>query len=97
VILVAVTATTKLLSGWWSAKLSSLDGLSALRVGATLIARGEFSIVIAGIAVAAGAEPKVASVAAAYVLLCAIVGPLAARLADPVFALFATRRWPHRK
>jgi CPA2 family monovalent cation:H+ antiporter-2 len=88
-ILVAVTAATKLFSGWWAAKLSSLDGVHALRVGATLIARGEFSIVIAGLAVAAGAEPKVASVAAAYVLLCAIVGPLAARAADPVYALIS--------
>jgi CPA2 family monovalent cation:H+ antiporter-2 len=96
-ILVAVTATTKLLSGWWSARLSSLDGVSALRVGATLIARGEFSIVIAGLAVAAGAEPKVASVAAAYVLLCAIVGPLAARVADPAFALISRSRSSYRK
>ncbi|MEA2235729.1 MAG: monovalent cation:H+ antiporter-2, family [Thermoanaerobaculia bacterium] len=96
-ILVAVTATTKLLSGWWSAKLSSLDGVSALRVGATLIARGEFSIVIAGLAVAAGAEPQVASVAAAYVLLCAIVGPVAARAADPVFALISRSRSSYRK
>jgi CPA2 family monovalent cation:H+ antiporter-2 len=94
-ILVAITAATKLLSGWWAAKLSSLDGVNALRVGATLIARGEFSIVIAGLAVAAGAEPKVASVAAAYVLLCAIVGPLAARAADPVFALIS--KAAHRK
>jgi CPA2 family monovalent cation:H+ antiporter-2 len=69
--LVVITAATKLLSGWWAARLAALRGASALRVGATLIARGEFSIVIAGLAVAAGAEPKVASVAAAYVLLCA--------------------------
>jgi len=96
-ILVAVTATTKLLSGWWSARLSSLSGVSALRVGATLIARGEFSIVIAGLAVAAGAEPRVASVAAAYVLLCAIVGPVAARAADPVYALISRSRSAHRK
>jgi CPA2 family monovalent cation:H+ antiporter-2 len=93
-ILVVITAATKLLSGWWAARLAALTGASALRVGATLIARGEFSIVIAGLAVAAGAEPKVASVSAAYVLLCAIAGPLAARAADPVFALMTKLRTP---
>jgi monovalent cation:H+ antiporter-2, CPA2 family len=92
ITLVAITAATKLLSGWWAARLAALTGASALRVGATLIARGEFSIVIAGLAVAAGAEPKVASVAAAYVLLCAIAGPLAARAADPIFAFVAGPR-----
>jgi CPA2 family monovalent cation:H+ antiporter-2 len=90
--LVVITAATKLLSGWWAARLAALRGASALRVGATLIARGEFSIVIAGLAVAAGAEPKVASVAAAYVLLCAIAGPLAARAADPICTLVARPR-----
>jgi len=92
IILVAITSATKLLSGWWAARLAGLAGASALRVGATLIARGEFSIVIAGLAVAAGAEPRVASVAAAYVLLCAIAGPLAARAADPTFALVSGSR-----
>ena len=56
--LVVITAATKLLSGWWAARLAALSGASALRVGATLIARGEFSIVIAGLAVAAGAEAE---------------------------------------
>src|SRR4051794_21725762 len=92
IILVAITSATKLLSGWWAARLAGLAGASALRVGATLIARGEFSIVIAGLAVAAGAEPRVASVAAASVLLGAIAGRWAARAADPPFALVSGSR-----
>jgi CPA2 family monovalent cation:H+ antiporter-2 len=51
-----------------------------------LIARGEFSIVIAGIAVAAGGEPELGPLAAAYVLLLAIAGPLAAKAADRALA-----------
>ena len=39
-------------------------------------------IVIAGIAIASGTEPDIGPIAAAYVLLLAIVGPLLARLAD---------------
>jgi CPA2 family monovalent cation:H+ antiporter-2 len=53
-----------------------------VRAGGALLARGEVSIVIAGIAVAAGAEPELGPVAATYVLLLAIAGPVAARIVD---------------
>lgn len=44
-----------------------------------LIARGEFSIVIAGLG--AGVEPRLEPLSAAYVLFSAILGPLLARAA----------------
>ncbi|MCU1245437.1 MAG: putative sodium/proton antiporter [Acidobacteria bacterium] len=83
--LVAITALTKFAVGWWAARQEGFDRQQRARAGATLIARGEFSIVIAGLAVAAGASPQVASLAAAYVLATAIGGPLAARFSDAVF------------
>jgi monovalent cation:H+ antiporter-2, CPA2 family len=43
-----------------------------------LVARGEFSIVIAGLGVT---EPRLGALSAAYVLLMATVGPILARLA----------------
>jgi monovalent cation:H+ antiporter-2, CPA2 family len=49
-----------------------------LRAGVTLIPRGEFSIVLAGLG--ASLEPRLGSLATAYVLLMAIVGPVAVRL-----------------
>src|SRR5574337_783572 len=85
--LVAVTAMTKFTTGWFAAGGADLRG--RIRAGATLIARGEFSIVIASLAVAAGASPQVASLAAAYVLACAIIGPVAARAADPLASFVA--------
>lgn len=68
------------------------------RAGAALIARGEFSIVIAGTAVASGAVPdEVAATATAYVLIMAITGPLAARFVEPVVkALRRSPRTPPR-
>jgi CPA2 family monovalent cation:H+ antiporter-2 len=39
-----------------------------------LVARGEFSIVIAGLG--AGVEPRLGPLSAAYVLILAIAGPL---------------------
>lgn len=42
---------------------------------------GEFSIVIAELAVTAGIDPGIGALATAYVLLLATIGPLATRLA----------------
>lgn len=77
-----VTALTKLLTGWWSARRAKIDSLGAFRAGAALVARGEFSIVIAGLGVSAGLEPKLGSLSAAYVLFMAILGPILARFIE---------------
>ena len=49
-----------------------------------MIARGEFSIAIAGLAVASDVEPALGPLAVTYVFLLAVIGPIAARLADPM-------------
>lgn len=77
--LALATAGTKILTGYWTAKRAGCDRRSALRSGLTLIAHGEFSIVIAGLGVAI--EPRLGPLAAAYVLLLAIAGPIMARVA----------------
>ncbi|MBV8572949.1 MAG: cation:proton antiporter [Acidobacteriaceae bacterium] len=76
--LAVVTAGTKLLTGYWAARKTS-NRRAQIRAGAALIARGEFSIVIAGLGV--GLEPGLGPVSATYVLIMAIFGPIAARLA----------------
>jgi monovalent cation:H+ antiporter-2, CPA2 family len=73
-----VTALTKVLTGYWAARRAGVDHRGRLRAGMELVARGEFSIVIAGLGVAT--EPRLGSVSAAYVLLMAMLGPLLARL-----------------
>jgi K+:H+ antiporter subunit KhtU len=74
-----VTAITKVLTGYWAAKRAGVDRSGALRAGTALVARGEFSMVIAGLG--AGLERSLGPVAAAYVLFLAILGPILARLA----------------
>ncbi|MGB6383619.1 MAG: cation:proton antiporter [Terriglobales bacterium] len=76
--LALITAGTKILTGYWTARRAGCDKHSALRAGFTLIARGEFSIVIAGLGVAV--EPRLGPLSAAYVLLLAIAGPILARM-----------------
>ena len=82
--LAVFTAATKVATGWWSARRVGIGRPGRLRAGAVLTARGEFSIVIAGIAVAEGVDAELGALAAAYVLLLAVGGPLLARAADPV-------------
>jgi CPA2 family monovalent cation:H+ antiporter-2 len=82
--LAVVGIGTKYLTGWLGARRSGLGRRARIRAGAALIARGEFSIVIAGLGVAGGAVAELGPLAATYVLILAIGGPLAARLADHV-------------
>ena len=89
--LAVVTALTKVATGWWAARRLGVRVRGRVRAGATLIARGEFSIVIAGLGVAAGVEPLLGPLAAAYVLMLAALGPLAARAADSVGVALAAR------
>jgi len=79
VLLGIVTAVTKVLAGYWAARRSGVDQRGRLRAGMALVARGEFSIVIAGLG--AGLEPQLGPLAAAYVLFLAVLGPILARAA----------------
>jgi K+:H+ antiporter subunit KhtU len=77
-MLTVVTALTKILTGFWATRRAGLMRRAGLRAGMTLVAHGEFSIIIAGLG--AGVEPRLGPLAAAYVLLMAILGPITARL-----------------
>jgi K+:H+ antiporter subunit KhtU len=91
--LAVVTTATKVITGWWAASRQGIGRLGRARAGAALVARGEFSIVIAGLAVTAGAvDGQLAALATAYVLIMAIVGPMAARLVEPVASFVVGRR-----
>ncbi len=79
--LAATTAATKVLAGLWIGHRSGLKKRDSFRLGATLVARGEFSIVIAGLGTIL--EPSLGPLAAAYVLILAIAGPILARAAQP--------------
>jgi monovalent cation:H+ antiporter-2, CPA2 family len=75
-ILGVITALTKILTGYWAAHDG--DRRQRIRAGAALVARGEFSIVIAGLG--ASLEPQLGPLSAAYVLFMAILGPVLARI-----------------
>ncbi|MEV4460486.1 cation:proton antiporter [Microbispora sp. NPDC004025] len=89
--LAVVTMITKLLTGGYAARRAGIARAGRVRAGIALIPRGEFNIVIAGLAVAAGAHPDLGALAAAYVLILAAFGPLAARLVQPLLTRIAAR------
>jgi len=79
ILLGVVTTFTKIGAGYWAARRLGVDSSGRWRAGIALVARGEFSIVIAGLGT--GIEAGLAPLAAAYVLLLAIGGPVISRLA----------------
>jgi CPA2 family monovalent cation:H+ antiporter-2 len=79
VLLGIVTTATKVLTGFWAAQRTGVDRRGRLRSGMALVARGEFSIVIAGLG--ASLEPRLGPLSAAYVLFLAVLGPILVRAA----------------
>jgi CPA2 family monovalent cation:H+ antiporter-2 len=91
IILAAVTAATKIATGYWATRRAGIAPPGRWRAGGALVARGEFSIVIAGLAVAAGTQSRLGALATAYVLIMVIIGPLTARYAAPAARRLARR------
>lgn len=82
--LAVVSSATKVATGWWAAGWAGIGPAGRMRTGTSLTARGEFSIVIAGLGVVAGVEPDLGPVAAAYVMMLAVAGPVLARFSDRI-------------
>ncbi|MFI7025374.1 cation:proton antiporter [Micromonospora sp. NPDC049900] len=94
VLLALVTIATKTSTGYLAARRVGITEPGRWRAGLTLVPRGEFSIVIAGLAVSAGSvSPKLAALAATYVLITVVTGPMLARLPDAVWF----KRWSRRR
>ncbi len=82
--LAVVTVVTKLFTGWYAAGRVGAAPRGRLRAGTVLMARGEFSIVIAALGASLADGPELGALAAGYVLITAIVGPLAAKFSDQI-------------
>jgi monovalent cation:H+ antiporter-2, CPA2 family len=80
--LALVTAGGKVATGWYGARRLGAGSRGRVRAGTALIARGEFSIVIAALGAGLADGARLGALAAAYVLITAVAGPLLARFAD---------------
>ncbi|MEM7273295.1 MAG: cation:proton antiporter [Actinomycetota bacterium] len=84
VLLAVIGVFGKVATGWYTAARNGIGRRGRLRAGTVLIARGEFSIVIAALGAELVDGPELGALAAGYVLITAILGPLAARYADSI-------------
>lgn len=80
--LMVVGAATKMVTGWYAAGRIGVGRRGRIRAGSVLIARGEFSIVIATLGAGLAQAAELNALAAAYVLATAVVGPVVTKLSD---------------
>ncbi|MFC7255427.1 cation:proton antiporter [Haloplanus litoreus] len=80
-VVVAVTVPTKLLSGFYGGRVYDLDDRRSLRVGLAMVTRGEFSLIVAAVALAGAGTtlpPETArtiyATAVGYVLVMSTLG-----------------------
>ena len=77
VILAVVTAATKVATGVFAARREGVARRGQLRAGTTLMARGQFSLIIIGLV--GSSIAGVSALATSYVFVLAIVGPVLTR------------------
>jgi monovalent cation:H+ antiporter-2, CPA2 family len=91
--LTCAAALAKGLAGWWAGLASHAPPRAALALGFTLVPRGEFSIILAGVAAAAGL-PELAALIGLAVLALALLGTAAMQLAPAAGRWLFTSRSP---
>lgn len=82
--LAVVGVFTKMATGWYAAGRVGAGPRGRMRAATVFIARGEFSIVIAALGSELVDGPELGALAAGYVLITAMVGPLTTRYADHI-------------
>jgi monovalent cation:H+ antiporter-2, CPA2 family len=91
-ILAVIGIGTKTITGYLAARRAGIGIPGRWRTGFGITPRGEFSIVIASLAVSAGIEPQLAPLATTYVLITVIVGPLLAKVPDTTWFKASVKR-----
>ena len=78
------------ISGLIVGRRNGLSPVSSLNTGFTLLARGEFSIIIVNLALAGALMPVLQPFAALYVLILASASPLLAKESERIYGLYAS-------
>ncbi len=91
-IAAALTVVMCVLAGCIAARVNGYDRTRAAAIGLTVLSRGEFSLVLATLALASGLDARIGPFAAGYVFVLAVVGPIAAARSTELAALLP-RRW----
>ncbi|VFU11435.1 Potassium transporter (fragment) [anaerobic digester metagenome] len=76
---VLITVIGNIINGFIASWLAGYKKRRATNVAFTIMTRGEFSIIIAGLAATAGLNPQLPAFAALYVLMLALISPVLAK------------------
>jgi CPA2 family monovalent cation:H+ antiporter-2 len=84
---VAVTLAGNVAAGILAGRTAGHGSRASLNIGMTIVSRGEFSIIMAGLARAGGLSEFLQPFAALYVLTLAMLGPLLTRESERIYDL----------
>lgn len=82
---VLLTILGNMISGMIAGRKAGLSHKASMNIGLTVMARGEFTIIVANLGVAGGLMPLLKPFSALYVLVLAIVGPLLAKESKNIY------------
>ncbi len=88
---VVMSIVLNLAAGLVAGRVEGLDRVGAANVGFTILGRGEFSLILATLGVAAGLDERIGPFVALYVLVLALLGPILAARSESL-ARFVPRR-----
>ncbi|MEE9583942.1 MAG: cation:proton antiporter [Candidatus Brocadiales bacterium] len=93
-ILVGISIPFKLLTGFFAGRAYDLNRRAQIRLGLSLLPRGEFSIVIAAVATtyAAGFSHHIQALTVLYVLILAVLGSILMRFSDVLATAIAGKK-----
>ncbi|MGO4691413.1 cation:proton antiporter [Glaciibacter sp. 2TAF33] len=99
IIAVVMTFALNILSGMFLAWLNKMGAVEGINAAAILVNRGEFTLILATLSIAAGLDHRLQPFAGLYVLIMAILGPLFASNSERIGGLLpgGRRRPPARK
>lgn len=78
IIAVLVTLVVNLTAGVIAARLFGFNQRGAANTGLTILGRGEFSLILATLAISSGLDSRIGPFVALYVLILAVLSPLLA-------------------
>ncbi|EPY09821.1 cation:proton antiporter [Paenibacillus sp. chi10] len=95
---VLLTVVSNMVAGWMAGRKAGLSYKASTNIGLTIMARGEFTIIVANLGISAGLMPLLKPFSALYVLVLAIVGPLLAKESKYVYSgLNRIFKWSNTK
>jgi len=82
---VLLTVLANMVAGMIAGRKAGLSHKASTNIGLTVMARGEFTIIVANLGISAGLMPLLKPFSALYVLVLAILGPLLAKESKRIY------------